>query len=324
MKALVIPHIQAQHANALQAWWLVGPPSPFTLHGMAKALSLKVGITFSGFSLALHAFQLLGSELSDNKAVALPSSKPDEKPELFWFGGTLRVPQQFQCATYINSEDYVKGTMSTALNPTAQCHTDMTLVLWLAEDSATTELVSKTRRFLRSARLAGGAIVRHGEVKIVEDFRKLRSALRNGFLIADRSDLVQQWMESHPQEGGIEAILGVLADRYTAAVLEGSTEMLESEEEPEAEEVAAGEEQDEHSETPPVNDRWLSANTVGYALLEAPVSRSGVREELLHAFAEPMVGLVQYIPVRGAKSIDDVPVWRYVPDDVNKAYYVST
>lgn len=56
---------------------------------------------------------------------------------------------------------------------------------------------------------------------------------------------------------------------------------------------------------------WIMPATLGYALIEPPAKeRKGARDGLDHAFAEHMIGLVRFVPMRIAKK-GDIRLWRY-------------
>jgi CRISPR-associated protein Csy2 len=49
---------------------------------------------------------------------------------------------------------------------------------------------------------------------------------------------------------------------------------------------------------------------LGYATLTEFAARKGAREGYLHAYAEPLVGLVQYVSVHRLAD-RPLPLWRY-------------
>lgn len=72
---------------------------------------------------------------------------------------------------------------------------------------------------------------------------------------------------------------------------------------------------------PPKDQGWIVPVNLGYALLEAPQTRNGVRqgpgrESLLHAFAENMIGYVRYVSwSRIRDTLTPRALWRYGWDD---------
>lgn len=59
----------------------------------------------------------------------------------------------------------------------------------------------------------------------------------------------------------------------------------------------------------------LALTTVGYYLLENPVEREGSRNDKLHAYAEPLVGLISFKPVRDFSLEKEIPTWEVVKED---------
>ena len=60
---------------------------------------------------------------------------------------------------------------------------------------------------------------------------------------------------------------------------------------------------------------WIVPANLGYALLEPPRERRGARDGRHHAFAEPMIGLIRYVPATTARSperaLSPQDLWRY-------------
>jgi len=57
---------------------------------------------------------------------------------------------------------------------------------------------------------------------------------------------------------------------------------------------------------------WRIPANLGYALLETPTSRRGARDAQPHAFAEHMIGLLRYTPIREVRErISLGTLWRY-------------
>ncbi|UYM16289.1 type I-F CRISPR-associated protein Csy2 [Endozoicomonas euniceicola] len=64
---------------------------------------------------------------------------------------------------------------------------------------------------------------------------------------------------------------------------------------------------------------------VGYALLEKPVKRSGARNELVHAYAEPLLSLIKMVPVVSIKQYGSEDVfWRWFWKENQLIYKGST
>jgi CRISPR-associated protein Csy2 len=128
------------------------------------------------------------------------------------------------------------------------------------------------KRFLSSAKFSGGVLTGHDPIVQFDDLQDALESIRSGFAVLDRRDLLEQPGVSNPAEAMVE-MLGT--------------------------QRAAGDE-----------NAWLSATCVGYAAITEFAARQGAREGFDHAFAEPLVGLVQF---RSLRSLDVPPerlIWR--------------
>lgn len=127
--------------------------------------------------------------------------------------------------------------------------------------------------FLRGARLSGGVIESFGSAEIFHEYDEalLEAIPGNGFWVIDRKDLISL-------EQPLQSLVSAL----------GSAD---------------------HS--------WLTPLVCGYALTSSPQAGVvGVRslpngEYVDHAFAEPLLGLGQYVSIREYESDDHIiPFWR--------------
>lgn len=134
----------------------------------------------------------------------------------------------------------------------------------------------KARNFLHRARLSGGLVTGHGEIVLEDSLKAAFDRVGNGYVIKDRRDLLEN-RDKHQAELLVEA-LG-------------------------AQPAAGG------------DNTWLSATCVGYAAITPFEHRGGARGGYAHAFAEPLVGMVQYRSLRQWREESDVeealwrPVW---------------
>jgi CRISPR-associated protein Csy2 len=190
-------------------------------------------------------------------------------------------PQQRRGAAFIDGNDYASSNKhALSLQPTASCHLTLSLVLAFDSDDGLPS-TAKVQDFLHGARLAGGLIIRHEPIEAHADAAKLKSRLRGGFWLVERMDLL---------------VGGDPLDRLIAACGKPKAEQAGTD---------AGQ----------LPESWLSPTTLGYAAITDFAQRGGVRESLPHAYAEPLVGLAQYVSPRqwGEKPL---PLWRgYWPQD---------
>ena len=196
-------------------------------------------------------------------------------------------PQQRRGAVYINADDYSsKNKHALSLQPTASCHLNVSLAL--AFDAVDgTPSVSEVEDFLHGARLAGGQIVSHAKPCVAGSLTELRQALPAGYWLVERSDLMSG---SDPLDALIAACSRPRRRREeSSGIGEGGTTV----------------------------DSWILPTTLGYALLTEAGERPGARDGYPHAYAEPLVGLVQYRPLRQLVE-QPLPFWRmaWPKDDV--------
>lgn len=161
------------------------------------------------------------------------------------------------------------------------------LRLSLIIDIDNLESMAGVNRFLHKARFSGGHIISHGEPGQYDDLDEAIDDLPAGFFVMDRSDLMKTGTSDNPAQTFIDR----LGTRY-------------------------------ESET---GNTWLSAACLGYAMLTPYASREGAREGYEHAFAEPLVGLVQYRSSRQFDKDYETVLWKpeWVKDDVYRLHQDS-
>lgn len=197
-------------------------------------------------------------------------------------------PQQRRGATFIDGVDYSSTNRhALSMQPTASCHLTLSL-LFEVDGRINTE---KINRFLRTARIAGGNIDGHGEISAADDIDALH--LPKGFWLVERSDLLQT--AGSPVDALVAAIGRKPPKRETTALEQTDARPPES---------------------------WLAASVLGYAMTTPFETRVGVRqtdqgETPLHAFCEPLLGLVQYVST-GDYGQHPLPYWEHcwLQDDV--------
>lgn len=236
MLYLHIPRLEIQGANFMATCWLVAPPSPMAAAGFAHNLARQIGSREQGVAIIHHDAQLLAEQI----------------------GFDVLRPHQMRGACLIDEDDYVRG-LALSLQPSVKGH--LTLSLVVAFDEETGVAMSRVESFLYKARYAGGVIISAGRPALYSSTEELTRAIRGGFAVHDRSDLVSETIE-RDRVDPLEAIL-----RLTR--------------------------KDRMEELP-----WLMPAVLGYEALTQPQSRRGSRDGHPHVFGEPLVGLVQYRPAR--------------------------
>ncbi len=307
MRYLIIPRIEVRNFNALQTWWLSAPPSPMALQGFITALKLKTGFVFSRFAIVHHDWQLQASRNPRFRGITYHNHELDEKVSKTVVQ-EVYLPSQFKGATVINKNDLANHSItSNSLQPTARGNCELSLVIEIPDDNISLNLEA-INDFLWSGRLRGGEIWRSGPIAIVSDWTEIKNIIRTGFWVKDRKDLTLEYMHRYDIDG-TEAIL--------RAVLDHAPQVSSSP----AEDSVVSEEEEEHKASP---HPWLSANCVGYKLLEEPQIRKGSLQSLPHAYCEPLVGLIQYCSVRKQQAAQEaIPFWRYNSHEFNGSYLVT-
>lgn len=181
--------------------------------------------------------------------------------------------QQRKASTYIDKNDYVGSTMALSLQPVATINLKLSLVI---EFSSKPDL-ARVKKFLHDARIAGSNFLYSSVDAFHESDEAFFDAIPgNGFWLIDRADLL---VGNNP----IEQLVTELGKRPKA--------------------------DDE------ISNSWLTPVVPAYALTTEPVDRvTGVRNLSddtypAHAYAEPLLGLAQYVSLREFEG-DSIPFWR--------------
>lgn len=202
-----------------------------------------------------------------------------DRQDLGGFAYGSFTPAQRRGSVFINKTDYSsKNKHALSLQPSASCHLHFSLLIKIQSRRV---FIHKINDFLRNGRFAGGKILEFGEVEAVNE-ENLDSALRAikiGYAIVDRQDVLQHYTKAQHIDR-LQAFTELLALNQKGLQQTFGREHRLS---------------------------WLSATNLGYALLEtAKDGRSGVRQaydldgDLIptpHAYAEPLIGLVQYVSI---------------------------
>ncbi len=264
-KYIVIPNIKVQNANAQPAYWMVSAPSITAYVGFAHALAMCIGEkAHEGIAIVHHDIQFLGEKLTGENG----------QHNLF--------PHQFRAAGFIDKDDYVANGHSLSDQPTARCHLNISLVVAMPEKSKIDS--TSIERFLRGARLAGGSIIKFGEIKYdCNNHEAAINAIRKtGFSIVERQDLMEL-------QNGDRDIIDVILRNTLRYVEKPNKEKLTD------------------------NTGWIVPSCLGYTGISSLKKRNKSRNELPHIYVEPLVGLIQYQSVRTA----GLHFWRYKNPQTN-------
>ncbi|HRQ14443.1 MAG TPA: type I-F CRISPR-associated protein Csy2 [Promineifilum sp.] len=270
MSYLLLPRLRIRAANTLTSNLAISPAQVLACVLFGHNLGLKTGCKPLRVAILHHDAQLLGEYGSD--------------------GFYDFHPQQRRGATFIDSVDFSsKNPHALSLQPSASCHLTLSL-LFEVRGSIN---MQRVKRFLRTARIAGGNIDGHGDITTGHELDDL--PLPKGYWLIERSDLLQG--EGSPVDAMVAAIGRRPArNEQPPAQADGTP--------------------------PPLPESWLAASVLGYAMTTPFETRAGVRqtdsgETPLHAFCEPLLGLVQYVSTwdHGQRPI---PWWEHgwLQDDV--------
>jgi CRISPR-associated protein Csy2 len=187
-------------------------------------------------------------------------------------------PHQYRSASFIDKEDYASSNKyALSMQPTARCHLTVSVVIRFEPYVPVNLLLVK--KFLRQARLAGGVVVEHrfsetDEACLLEDQHDLDKVIKtigSGFAIHYRDDLRHPRPEDHD-------MLGTFL-RVTQPSRERSPE-----------------------------DAWVIPTALGFAQITPLRQRKNVRGDFPHAYAESLIGFIQYRSLRQQRTL---PFWRY-------------
>lgn len=279
---LLIPRLRVQGANAQATWWLMNPTPVMACTMFGHALGRHLNQSAIGVAILHHTAQLHGEQF-----------------------GYFR-PEQRRGAVFIDEGDYSsKNKHALSLQPTASFSGEFSLIVQFDEYAEIS--MQQVETFLTRARLAGGQILEYGKPSVFTSESELLKQIRSGFWLIDRRDLMQK----AEGEDWLDALLRVTArpDRQQGAGQAGA----------DATERSDGEAADDNDDADPwqfqktltpLPSSWIAPTTLGYALLTAAVPRAGAREGYPHAFAEPLVGPVQYVSPRDYGD-RPLPIWRH-------------
>lgn len=270
MSYLVIPRIRIQNANALPTWWMIGPPAMTAYAGFSQAIALTLGLkTYQGFGVIHHDIQFLGE-----------------------YFGVLK-PHQFRAATLIDHNDYSsKNKYGLSSQPTARCHLTLSFVVHFNDEDGL-DLEDALPRFMRRARIAGGSVIEHGKISLLENMDQVISFLKTGYAIHERQDLMTL---SEEDQDMLDVVLRLTNPLERFKSKKANTDAEEAD-----------------------SFAWLMPTCLGYQAITDFQERKNAREGLLHAFAEPLVGMVQYQSIRRK----GIPMWKMVNLDT-QTFVVTT
>lgn len=303
---VLIPRLDIQSANAMVGQHFIATTPIMAASLMGHALGRALGQQPNAIAWLHHTAQLLGAG--------------DDAYGRF-------QPQQRRGAVFIDDSDYSsKNKHALSLQPTVSAHMTASLVCRFAQPVRPDDV----ERFLRFACVAGGVVRHFGELQVFDDEADLLKALPGGgYWLVERSDLVDP---AQPLDSLLTALAHRPAPVSTSSTADGTASTFSTEAEPAP--ISAADidlDDDDEDDFSPMADwpsadesapapaesaapaltrmSWLAPAVLGYAMTTEPAHRAGVRGDHEHAFAEPLIGLVQFVSQR--QHAGPVPWWRH-------------
>lgn len=318
---ILIPHLKVQNANLQTSGFILGGAPLMAAAMFCHNLARQLNTQDLGFILVHHDRQDIGGTA---------------------YGRF--TPAQRRGAVFVGKKDYSsKNKYALSLQPTASCHLEISLIVDFGRVRQMNRLVNRVQQ----SRFAGGQIISVGELVPCNSTEQALEQVRNGFVLQDRKALLQHYQQQH-QLNRVQALVQLLAHKPDTVLPEftlAEPSLPESAQrqfsEPEILEQETLEQELSDSDffktdlskpQPEQKLSWLSATTLGYALLEQPTTqRTGVRQAdaiqstaiqstatqpTPHAYAEPLIGLIQYQSLRAVQQVKDSTqleqlYWRY-------------
>lgn len=169
MSYLIIPNIQVQRANALSTSWSISTCPIFAVTMFCHALGKETGEMPDGVLVVHHNSQLLVENVANK------------------YGNNF-YPHQYRGATYIDKKDYASG-VSLSSQPTCAFHWSVSIIMHFEDDMPSH---SKIDAFLKERHLAGGLIVKHDKIQVLDsdDISQIRKYVGAGHIVKDASILL--------------------------------------------------------------------------------------------------------------------------------------
>lgn len=303
---ILIPRLKVQNANLQTSGFILGGAPLMAAAMFCHNLARQLNTQDLGFILVHHDRQDIGGTA---------------------YGRF--TPAQRRGAVFVGKKDYSsKNKYALSLQPTASCHLEISLIV----DFGRVRQMNRLVNIVQQSRFAGGQIISVGELVPCDSTQQALQQVRNGFVLQDRKALLQHYQQQH-QLNRVQALVQLLAHKPDTVLPEFTLPESTQRQFPESEILEQELSDPDFSKTdlskpqPEQKLSWLSATTLGYALLEQPTTqRTGVRQAdaiqstatqpTPHAYAEPLIGLIQYQSLRAAQQVKDSTqleqlYWRY-------------
>lgn len=263
MKYIVLHRIKAHRSNALATPFLASPIVLFAAAMLGHALGDDTKTPISSVMYVHHDAYLLSEKLTIKNGENYI---------------TTVFPHQYRAAHFIDKNDYsshknkasktvevekIKGapkdprTYSKSLSLQPVFNADIEVSLVFGFESEFNPSIERIKESLDGRRLAGGTIHAIDSVEIFDAFGEVLQAIGTGFVLMDRSDVLQH---DNSMDSFIQNLLNP---------------------------------QHVDGKRP-----WRAATVCGYSMITDFTQKKNVRNNSMHAYAEPLVGLFDLLSVR--------------------------
>lgn len=276
MSFLLLPHLKVQSANAMACGFIINSTPIMAITQFVHNLVVRhmdcdvLGVAVRHHHAEHQALEDVGYDV---------------------------MPHQRRSAVLINERDYVgKGSQGPTLSaqPTASCNLDVSLLIEFEGINDEDAL----QAFLRTARLAGGQVISHGKPETADTADEaLKGFTSSGHWLIERPELIE---ETDPLGSAFDAMerTAISAER--------------------AEQLRKESPDDQNRPLHEITHAWVVPTVLGYQAITDFAEREGVRLQTSpdtgeltatrHAYAEPLIGMVQYVPARSWDQ--QIPFWR--------------
>lgn len=281
-RLLLLKNIRIQNANALSSPYTIGFPAMTAWLGFLHALQRRVcgylpTTKFTSLGVVCHELHLQTfTEKYENRLIM--SKNPP----------STRIDNKFVAGDKAYNKAFI---------PEATCNLNVSLLIEhnIAEKKQLDQLCEKVASILPTMRIAGGDILKFGEIKcsLVDEneegeLQKLTKQLMPGHFIKERRDLMVESMTNG--QDAADALLNYLV--VTSRCEQDSGDNVSWKREKRA-------------------PGWLVPIATGFHGITDLGTVSGQRDnETPHRFAEAVVTLGEFVMPYRAKSIDDM-LWHY-------------
>lgn len=301
---LILPRIKVENANAISGLVYGFPAVTHFLgyvHAISRELDRKLGVRLGGCGIVCHDYHVQTYKGAGGEHIFSLSRNPlnkDGKTAPFTEEGKVRIEVSLviECDFTSDDFDFDTGATSEEVKKFEELVSDLAVV----------------------RHLAGGIITGLSPVKFIEvseseeksqqQFRRVLRHLMPGFVLRDRSEVLQQYISKNPNLSPFEALL----DFYT----------LKSRAIPSTENETDGTGKVKWENISKPCGGWIVPIQAGYRAISPLYDKGKVAcardPEVPFCFVEPIYGLAEWLGPHRIRDIESI-IWRYKYD---KDFYI--